>query len=141
MQGLHSLVGRDKGLHSQAEGLSPVQMHHFAEEDILPACQAEMEAAAGPQEGLVGPVVLEAGGCSGPWKWVASEHQEEGDLSDRGVVGMEGAAVEVAWGLGTGSRKLRLEEEKTQVERKEGVLLAGRSPGQGAVGQRQRQAG
>lgn len=86
-----------------------------------------MEAAAWAQEGLVGPVVLEAVGCSGPWKWEASELGEEGDLSGRGVVEMEGDAVGVAWGLSTGQRALRLEknheEEKTQAERKEeGVL-------------------
>lgn len=71
-------------------------------------------------------MVLEAGGCSGPWKWEASEHWEEGDLSGRGMAGMEGAAVGVAWGLGTGWREVRLEEdqeeEKIQVERKEGAL-------------------
>lgn len=126
VQGLHSLVARDKGLHILAEGLSPAQTHHSAEEGIPPACQAEVEAAAGAQGGLVGPVVLEAGGCSGPWKWEASEHWEEEDLSGRGMVGMEGAAVGVAWGLGTGQMGVRLEEdqeeEKTQVERKEGVL-------------------
>lgn len=66
VQGLHSLVARDKGLHSQAEGLSLAQTHHSAEEGILSACQAVMEAAAGAQEGLVGPEVLEAGGCSEP---------------------------------------------------------------------------
>lgn len=104
-----------------------------------------MEAAAGAQEDLVGPVVLEAGGCSGPWKWEASENWEEEDLSGRGMAGMEEADVGVAWGLGTGQRELRLEEdqeeEKTQIERKEGVLLAGRSPGQGEAGLRRRQAG
>lgn len=125
VQGLRSLVARDKGLHIQAEGLSPAQTHRFAEEGILPACRAE-EAAAGDQGGLAGPVVLEAGGCSGPWKWEASEHWEEGDLSGRGMAGMEGAAVGVAWGLGTGWREVRLEEdqeeEKIQVERKEGAL-------------------
>lgn len=86
----------------------------------------EVAAAAGAQGGLVGPVVLEADGCSGPWKWEASEQWEEGDLSGRGVAGMEGAAVGVAWGLGTGQREVWLEEdheeEMTQVERKEGVL-------------------
>lgn len=126
MEGLHSLVVRDKGLHIQAEGLSPAQMHHSAEEGMLPACRAELEAAAGAQGGLVGPVVLEAGGCSGPWKWEASERWEEGDLSGRGMAGMEGAAVGVAWGLGTGQRQVRLEEdqeeEKIQVERKEEAL-------------------
>lgn len=58
---------------------------------------------------------------------------------------MEEAAVGGAWGLGIGQRELRLEEdqeeEKTQVERKEEVLLVGRSPGQGEAGLRQRQAG
>lgn len=73
VQVLRSLVARDTGLHSRAEGLLPAQTHHSAEEGILPACQTEMEAAAWAQEGLVGPVVLEAGGCSGPWKWEASE--------------------------------------------------------------------
>lgn len=90
------MVARDKGLHSQAEGLSPAQMHHSAEEGILPACQAEMEAAAWAQEALVGPVVLEAGGCSGPWKWEAFELWEVADLSGRGMAVMEGAAVGVA---------------------------------------------
>lgn len=121
------MVARDTGLHSQAEGLSPGRTHHSAEEGILPACQAEMEAAAWAQEGLVGPVVLEAGGCSAPWRWEASEIWEEGGLSGRGMAGMEGAAVVVAWGLGTGQRPLRLEEEdqeeeKTRAERKEGAL-------------------
>lgn len=46
-----------------------------------------MDAAAAAQEGLVGPVVLEAGDCSGPWKWEASESREEGDLSGRGMAG------------------------------------------------------
>lgn len=46
-----------------------------------------MDAAAGAQEGLVGPVVLEAGDCSGPLKWEASESREEGDLSGRGMAG------------------------------------------------------
>lgn len=96
MQGLHSLVAQDKGLHIQAEGLVLVQKHlkrynntsmmektteHYvastqswtpyrsAEGGIL-ACQAEVEAAAGAQWGLVG--LVEAGGCSGPWKWEAS---------------------------------------------------------------------
>lgn len=71
VQGLHSLVARDKGLHNRAEGLSPARTHHSAEGGILSACQAELEAAAGAREGLVGPVdpvVLEAGGCSEPWK-------------------------------------------------------------------------
>lgn len=103
-----------------------------------------MEAAAGAQRGLVDPVVLEAGGCSGPWKWEASENWEEGDLSDKGVAGMEGAAVGVAWGLSTGQRELRVEEdheeEKTQVERMEGGPEVGRSPGQGEAGRTRRQA-
>lgn len=85
-----------------------------------------MEAVAGAQEGLVGPVVLEACGCSGPWKWEASERWKEGDLSGTGRAVMEGAAVGVAWRLSTGQRELKLEEdqeeEKTQVERKQGVL-------------------
>lgn len=126
MQGLHSLVAQDKGLHSQAEGLLSAQTHHFAEGDILLAFQGEMEAAAGAQEAQVGPVVLEAGGCFGPWKWEASELWEEGDLSDRGMAGIEGAAAGVAWGLKNGQRELRLEEdqeeEKAQAEKKEGVL-------------------
>lgn len=50
----------------------------------------------------------------------------EGGLSGRGMAGMEGVAVGVAWGLGRGQRALRLEEDqvegKTQVERMEGVL-------------------
>lgn len=126
MQGLHSLVAQDKGLHIQAEGLSPAQTHHSAEEGILPACWAEVEAAAGAHGGLVGPVVLEAGGCSGPWRWEASEQWAEGGLSGRGMAGMKGAAVGEAWGLGTGQREQMLEEdqeeEMTQAERKEGVL-------------------
>lgn len=85
-----------------------------------------MEAAAGAQEDLVGPVVLEAGGCSEPWMWEASELWEEVDLSGRGMAGMEGAAVGVAWGLGTDQRELRLEEdqeeERIRAERMEGVL-------------------
>lgn len=82
----------------------------------------------GGQGGQVGPVVLEGGGCSGPWKWEASEHWEEGDLSGKGVAGMEGAAVGVACGLGIGQREVKLEgledqeEEKSQAERKEVVL-------------------
>lgn len=126
VQGLHSLVARDKGLHIQAEGLSPAQTHRSAEEGILPAYRAEVEAAAGAQGGLVGPVVLEEGGCSGPWKWEASEQWEEGDLSGRGMAETEGAAAEVAWGPGTDRRTLKMEEdqeeEKIQVERKEGAL-------------------
>lgn len=72
MQGLRSLVGQDKGPGIQAEGLSPAQKLHSAVVDILSPCQAEVEAAAGAQEGLEGPVgpvvqeVLEAGGCSVP---------------------------------------------------------------------------
>lgn len=92
----------------------------------------------------MGPVVLEAGGCSGPWRWEASEIWEEGGLSGRGMAGMAGAAVGVARGLGTGQRASRLEdqeEEKTQAERKEGVLSVGMSPGQGETGRRRRQAG
>lgn len=120
------MVARDKGLHIQAEGLSPAQTHHSAVEGNLPASRAVMEAAAGAQAGPLGPVVLEAGGCSGPWRWEASEHWEEGGLSGRRMVGMEGAVVGVAWVLGTGQRELRLEEdqeeEKTQVARKEVVL-------------------
>lgn len=138
VQELRSWVARDKGLHSQAAGLSAVRMHHSVEEGILPACQAEREAAAWAQEGMLGPVVLEAGGCSGPWMWEASELWEEVDRRGRGVAGMEGAAVGVAWGLGTGQRELRLEEdqeeEMNQAERKEGVLEMERSPGQGEVG-------
>lgn len=103
-----------------------------------------MDAAAGAQEGLVGPVVLEAGDCSGPWKWEASESWEEGDLSGRGMAGVEGAAAGVAWGLGTAQREVRLEEdqeeEMTPAERKVGVLWVGRRLGQGEVGQTQRQA-
>lgn len=52
---------------------------------------------------------------------------------------MAGAAVGVARGLGTGQRASRLEdqeEEKTQAERKEGVLSVGMSPGQGETGRR-----
>lgn len=68
-----------------------------------------MEAAAGVQE---------AGGCSEPLKWEASELWEEVDLSgrelaeregavvgvvsDKGMAEREGAAAGVAWGLGTG---------------------------------------
>lgn len=125
-QGLHSLVARDKGLHSQAGGPSPAQKHHSAEVGILPACQAELEAAAWAREGTEGPVVLEAGGCFGPWKWEASERWEEMDLRDKVMAGMEGAAAGEAWGLGIGWRELRWEEdqqkEKIQIERKEGVL-------------------
>lgn len=126
MQGLHSLVAQDMGLHIQAEGLSPAQTHHSAEEGILPACRAEVEAAAGARAGLVGPVVLEAGGCSGPWRWGASEQWEEGGLGGRGMAGMRGAAAGEAWGLGTGQTEEMLEEdqeeEKTQAERKDGAL-------------------
>lgn len=100
--------------------------HRSAEEGILPVCRAEMEAAAWAQEGPVGPVVREAGGCSGPWRWEASELWEEVDPSGTEMAGMEGAAVGVAWGLGTGQRAWRLEKdqeaEKTQAERKEGRL-------------------
>lgn len=57
---------------------------------------------------------------------------------------MEGAAVVVAWDLGTGKRELRWEEdqeeEKSQAERKEGVLEVGKSLGWGEAGQRGRQA-
>lgn len=70
---LHSLVAQGKGLNTQAEGLLPAQKHHSAEEGNLSASQAEMEAAVVAQEGLVGPVVLEAGDCSEPWKWEAFE--------------------------------------------------------------------
>lgn len=82
-------------------------------------------AASGAPEGQVGPVVLEANGCSVPWMWEASEVWEEEGLSGTGVAGMEGAAVEVAWGLDIVQNELRLvedqEEERTQNERKEGV--------------------
>lgn len=44
----------------------------------------------------MGPVVLEACGCSEPWMWEASELWEEGVLSGRGMAGIEGAAVAVA---------------------------------------------
>lgn len=145
VQGPHSLVEPDTGLHIQAEGLSPGQMHRSAEVGILPVCQAEVEAAAGAQGGLVGPAVLEAGGCSGPLKWEASEQWEVGDLSDKGMAGMEEVAAEVAWGLGMGQRQVRLEEdqevEKTLAEKKEAAPWVGRSPGQVEVGQTQRQAG
>lgn len=50
---------------------------------------------------------------------------------------MEGAAAVVAVGLGTDKKGLRWEEdqeeEKTQAERKAGVLEVGRSPGQWGV--------
>lgn len=50
-----------------------------------------------------------------------------------------------AVGLGTDKKGLRWEEdqeeEKTQAERKAGVLEVGRSPGQWGVGQGRRQAG
>lgn len=131
MRELHSLVAQGTGLHSRVEDLSPAQMHHSAEEGILPACLAEVEAAAGAQGGLV---VLEAGDCSGPWRLEASVHQEGADLSGREMAGMEGAAVGVASGEGTGQRRGRLEEDqeegKTLVERKEVALLVGRSLGQ-----------
>lgn len=103
------MVAQGKDLHTQAEGLSPAQMHHSAEEGILSACQAEMEAAVGVQEGLVGPVVLEGGGCSEPWKWEAFELWEDGALSDRGMAEMKGAAAGVARGLGTDKKGLKLE--------------------------------
>lgn len=58
---------------------------------------------------------------------------------------MEGAAAVAAVGLGTDKKGLRWEEdqeeEKTQAERKAGVLEVGRSPGQWGVGQGRRQAG
>lgn len=44
----------------------------------------------------MGPVVLEACGCSGPWMWEASELWEEVDQSGRGMAGMEGTAFGVA---------------------------------------------
>lgn len=50
----------------------------------------------------------------------------------------------MAWGLCTGQREVRLEEdqeeEMTLAERKVGVLWVGRSPGQGEAGQTRRQA-
>lgn len=116
--------------------------HRSAEEGILPAYQAELEAVAGAQSGLVDPVVLGEGGCSGPWKWEASENWEEGHLSGKGMAVREGAAVGVAWDLGIGlSLGEDQEEEKTQVERREGALWVGRSPGQGEAGRTGRQAG
>lgn len=129
VQGLHSLVAQDTGLHSQAEDLSPAQTHRSAEEEILLACPAEVEPAAGVQGDQV---VLEAGGCSEPWRLEASEHREEEvDLSGKGMAGMEEAAVGVASGLGRGQRKVKLEEDqeqgKTLVERMEVVLWVGRS--------------
>lgn len=97
-----------------------------------------MEAGAGSQGGLVGPVVLEAGGCSGPWKWEAPEKWEEGDLSGKEMAGVEAAAAGVAWGQGIGQRAVRLEEdqveEKTQAERMAEAPEVGRSPGRGEAG-------
>lgn len=123
MQELRSSVAQDMGLHSRAEDLSPAQTHHSAEGGTPLACPAEVEAAAGAQGGRV---VLEAGGCSGPWRLEASVHQEGAALSGRGMAGMEEAAVGGASGEGTGQRKGRLEEDqgvgRTQVERKEVVL-------------------
>lgn len=134
------MVAQDRDLHSPAEGLSPAQTHHSAEEGILPACLAVTVAAAGAQGGPGGLVVLEvlavleACGCSEPWKLEASEkHLGEGDLSGRGMAGREGAAAGVAWGRGMGQKEERMEEdqvvEKSQVERMEVLLLAGRSLG------------
>lgn len=86
----------------------------------------------------MGPVVLEADDCSGPWMWEASELWEEVAQSGRGMAGMVGAAFGVAWGLGIDQWDLKLEEdqeeEMTQAETKEGVLEVGRSPGQQEVG-------
>lgn len=98
-----------------------------------------MEAGAGFQGGLVAPVALEAGGCSGPWKWEAPEKWEEGDLSGKEMAGVEGAAAAgVAWGQGTGQRAVRLEEdqaeEKTQAERMVEAPEVGRSHGWGEAG-------
>lgn len=119
--------------------------HHSAEEGNQAACQAVMEAAAGPQEGLVGPAVLEAGGCSGPWRWEAFELWEAGALSYRGMAGMEGVAAAVAWDRGTDKKVLRWEEDRgegrTQAERKkEEVPEVGRNLVQEEAGQRRRQA-
>lgn len=95
MPGPRSLVVQDTDLHIQAGGFWPGQTHlmqkhkttqlpdkpnrfrltkllsshHFVEEGILSACQAEQGAAAGAPEAPVDPVdpaVLEAGGCSVP---------------------------------------------------------------------------
>lgn len=110
--------------------------HRSAGRGILPpACQAEVGAAAAAPDAPAGPGVLEAGGCSEPQRWgEASELGEEVDLSGREAAGMEGAAAGAAWGLGTGRREWRSEEdreeEKIQAETKEELLWGGRSPGQ-----------
>lgn len=71
------------------------------------------EGTVGPAV-LEGPVVLERGGCSEPWKWEAFELWEDEALSDRGMAEMKGIAAGVAWGLGTGKKGLKLEEEKAE---------------------------
>ena len=62
--------------------------HRSAEEDNLPACQAEAEAAAGVPGAFVGPgvrAVQEGGGWFGPWSWEASGPWGEGEETKRGV--------------------------------------------------------
>lgn len=66
--------------------------------------------------------------------WGASELEEEGALSSRGMAGMEGAAAAgVASGRGTGKRGLRWEEDREgetiPAERKEAGPVVGRSLG------------
>lgn len=145
-QARRSLVALDKGLHSQAEGLSPAHRLHFAEEGIQKGLQVEEEAAEEAREAAVGvqgvlgvdPVVLAAGGCSVTLTKEASALWVEGALSGTGKAesGVEpGAEFVVAsaqreTGLNESMWEGVREEEKTLVEKKEALLLqVGRSPG------------
>ena len=82
--------------------------HRSAEEDNLPACQAEAEAAAGVPGAFVDlgvRAVQEGGGWFGPWSREASGPWGEGDLSGRVRAVPPGAVG--AWSLGSGPGEQR----------------------------------